>query len=125
MLEVRVKGPAIKLQGQWKFKGETAKIEQKEYDENKDYLEVIKGEVKQNNNIQKNAINNQNNNNGPTLTELREKAKDLGIKGANKMGKEELITKIEEAEKTDELEEEQSEENEILDEQEGEDQPQE
>ena len=26
MLEVKVKGPAIKLQGQWKFKGETAKI---------------------------------------------------------------------------------------------------
>ena len=37
MLEVKVKGPAIKLQGQWKFKGEKAIITQEEYKENEKY----------------------------------------------------------------------------------------
>lgn len=106
MLEVKVKGPAIKLQGQWKFKGETAIITQEEYRENEKYLEVVNGEIEktQGNTTPKNPEKPQGNNNGENgedkeLEQLREKAKELGIKGAHNMKKENLIAKIEEVEK--------------------------
>lgn len=95
MLKVRVKGPAVKLQGIWKFIDETAEIEQEEYDANKDYLEVISGEVKN----KKTEPQNPSGDEDKELLALREKAKDLGIKGAHNMKKENLIEKIEEAEK--------------------------
>lgn len=107
MLEVKVKGPAIKLQGQWKFKGETAKIEQEEYIANKEYLEVISGEVKENKKPEKTGVSQEQNNlkEDEELNTLREKAKDLGIKGAHNMKKETLVAKIEEAEKQDSVNE--------------------
>lgn len=107
MLEVKVKGPAIKLQGQWRFKGETAKIEQEEYIANKEYLEVISGEVKENKKPEKTGVSQEQNNlkEDEELNTLREKAKDLGIKGAHNMKKETLVAKIEEAEKQDSVNE--------------------
>lgn len=107
MLEVKVKGPAIKLQGQWKFKGETSIITQEEYKENEKYLEVVKGKVErpQGNtkpeNPEKPQGNNGDNGEDKELEELREKAKELGIRGAHNMKKENLIAKIEEVEKAD------------------------
>ena len=107
MLEVKVKGPAIKLQGQWKFKGEKAIITQEEYKENEKYLEVVKGKIErpQGNtkpeNPEKPQGNNGDNGEDKELEELREKAKELGIRGAHNMKKENLIAKIEEVEKTD------------------------
>lgn len=106
MLEVKVKGPAIKLQGQWKFKGETAIITQEEYRENEKYLEVVNGEIEktQGNTTPKNPEELQGNNDGKDIDDkeleaLREKAKELGIRGAHNMRKENLIAKIEEVEK--------------------------
>ncbi len=105
MLEVKVKGPAVKLQGQWKFKGETATITQEEYKENEKNLELLKGKVEKpqgNPNPEKPQGNNEGEDEGDKeLETLREKAKELGIRGAHNMKKENLIAKIEEAEKAD------------------------
>lgn len=113
MLKVKVKGPAIKLQGQWKFKGETATITQEEYRENEQYLEVVNGKIEklQGNTTPKNPEKPQVNNDGKDvvdkeLEELREKAKELGIRGAHNMRKENLIAKIEEVEKANSTHEE-------------------
>ena len=119
MLEVKVKGPAIKLQGQWKFKGETASITQEEYSENAKYLELIKGKVKnsQNTTLKTQKVDNSNNienkddKEDKELEVLREKAKDLGIKGAHSMKKENLIAKIEELEKADNSDDSENEED--------------
>lgn len=100
MLQVRVKGPAIKLAGVWKFKGEEATIEQEEFKANEKYLDLLSGEleeVKEDKTPQAPASNN--NEDEKELAALREKAKDLGIKGAHNMKKENLIAKIEEVEK--------------------------
>lgn len=100
MLQVRVKGPAIKLAGVWKFKGEEAIIEQEEFKANEKYLDLLSGEleeVKEDKTPQAPASNN--NEDEKELAALREKAKDLGIKGAHNMKKENLIAKIEEVEK--------------------------
>lgn len=97
MLEVKVKGPGLKLQGQWKFKGETATVTQEEYKENEEYLELINGKVERpvgNTKSEKTQEDKE-------LETLREKAKELGIRGAHNMKKENLIAKIEEAEKAD------------------------
>lgn len=103
MLQVRVKGPAIKLAGVWKFKGEEATIEQEEFKANEKYLDLLSGEleeVKEDKTPQAPASNN--NEDEKELAALREKAKDLGIKGAHNMKKENLIAKIEEVEKAGE-----------------------
>lgn len=99
-VKVKVKGPAIKLQGQWKFKGEIATTTQEEYDENAEYLEILKGKKEK---LQGNVVPQKNGEDGEDkeLEVLREKAKGLGIKGAHNMKKENLIAKIEEAEGTD------------------------
>lgn len=100
MLQVRVKGPAIKLAGVWKFKGEEATIEQEEYKANEKYLDLLSGEVQEDKKDEepKAPVSN-NNEDEKELAALREKAKDLGIKGAHNMKKENLIAKIEEVEK--------------------------
>lgn len=108
MLEVKVKGPALKLQGQWKFKGETAIITEEEYKENEEYLELVNGEIEMSvGNTKKEKTQGDNkgeNGEDKELETLREKAKELGIRGAHNMKKENLIDKIEEAEKTDNTE---------------------
>ncbi len=116
MLEVKVKGPAIKLQGQWKFKGETAKITQEEYKENEKYLDLLNGKVEKpqgNTNPEPSQGNNEGEDgDDKELKALREKAKELGIRGAHNMKKENLIAKIEEAEKADNPDDETSEDEE-------------
>lgn len=99
MLQVRVKGPAIKLAGVWKFKGEEATITQEEYKANEQYLDLLSGEVEGKEDKKPQATASNNNEDEKELATLREKAKDLGIKGAHNMKKENLIAKIEEVEK--------------------------
>jgi hypothetical protein len=99
MLQVRVKGPAIKLAGVWKFKGEEATITQEEYKANEQYLDLLSGEVEEKEDRKPQATASNNNEDEKELATLREKAKDLGIKGAHNMKKENLIAKIEEVEK--------------------------
>ncbi len=99
MLQVRVKGPAIKLAGVWKFKGEEATITQEEYKANEQYLDLLSGEVEEKEDKKPQATASNNNEDEKELATLREKAKDLGIKGAHNMKKENLIAKIEEVEK--------------------------
>ena len=41
MKKVRIKGPAIKLNGVWQFKNTVVDISDEEYVENKDYLDLI------------------------------------------------------------------------------------
>lgn len=104
MLEVKVKGPAVKLQGVWKFEGETALVEETEYKANEKYLELLSGEVKQNKkeNTKTPASKTNNEEDEKRLATLREKAKDLGIKGAHNMKEETLIEKIKEFEEAEE-----------------------
>lgn len=103
MLQVRVKGPAIKLAGVWKFKGEEATIEQEEFKANEKYLDLLSGEVEEAKEDKKpQAPASNNNEDEKELAALREKAKDLGIKGAHNMKKENLIAKIAEVEKATE-----------------------
>nr|DAO95560.1 MAG TPA: Rho termination factor, N-terminal domain [Caudoviricetes sp.] len=99
MLQVRVKGPAIKLAGVWNFKGEEATITQEEYKANEQYLDLLSGEVEEKEDRKPQATASNNNEDEKELATLREKAKDLGIKGAHNMKKENLIAKIEEVEK--------------------------
>lgn len=105
MLEVKVKGPAIKLNGEWKFKGETALVEEAEYKANEKYLELLSGEVKQDkkeDTTKTPASKSNNEEDEKRLATLREKAKDLGIKGAHNMKEETLIAKIKEFEEAGE-----------------------
>ena len=113
MVKVKVKGPAIKIQGQWKFQGEVALATEEEYLENKEYLELLEGKVeekKEETKVTNPENNSKNNEEDIELKQLREQAKDLGIKGAHSMKKETLIAKIEEAEKADNTEDEDPEE---------------
>lgn len=103
MLQVRVKGPAIKLAGEWKFKEEEATIEQDEYKANEKYLDLLSGEVQEDKEEKKpKTLVSNDKEDEKELSLLREKAKDLGIKGAHNMKKENLIAKIEEVEKASE-----------------------
>ena len=97
MLEVKVKGPGLKLQGQWKFKGETATVTQEEYKENEEYLELINGKVERPVGNTK-SEKTQEDKEDKELETLREKAKELGINVTHNMKKETIIKKIEEAE---------------------------
>lgn len=97
-MKVKVKGVGVKLAGKWCYKGDIAEIEEKEYDLNKEYLEVLEGEkksTKPNNEPKKPDGGTED----VELKVLREKAKELGIRGANNMKKETLETKIAEVEK--------------------------
>lgn len=83
---VKVKGAGVKLAGKWCFVNETAEIDKEEYEANKEYVEVIQEDV-------------ENPKIDEELEQLREKAKELGIKITNNMKKETIMTKIEETEK--------------------------
>lgn len=98
-MKVQVKGVGVKLAGKWCYKGDIAEITEKEYEFNKEYLEVLEGEKKstKTNNEQKPKTAGETED--IELKVLREKAKDLGIKGASNMKKETLEAKIAELEK--------------------------
>ena len=105
MLEVKVKGPALKLNGEWKFKDEIVLITEEEYLENKEYLILLSGELQKDKKEEEKTIPVSKSNNEEAekrLASLREKAKDLGIKGAHNMKEEKKKKKIEEFEKASE-----------------------
>ena len=130
--KVRVKGPGVKLNNIWCYINEVAVIDEAQYEENKDYVEVIE-EIKENQetksiqetksddgtdinvgsnegekqtpeddkneNPKGDSEDNSDENNedeDEELVKLREEAKELGIRGAHNMKKENLITKTKE-----------------------------
>lgn len=135
--KVRVKGPGIKLNNVWCYINEEAIIDEAQYEDNKEYIEVIE-EIEENANIKSkeedkstnasntNTVNNEeeiskeeleennkeNSKNSEEndekedeeLVKLREEAKELGIRGAHNMKKENLITKIKEMTESSETE---------------------
>lgn len=44
---VKVKGAGVKLAGKWCFKDEATEVNKEEYEENKEYVEVIQEDKKQ------------------------------------------------------------------------------
>lgn len=132
--KVRVKGPGVKLNNVWRYINEEAIIDEVQYEDNKEYVEVIeeiaensntkpeqenkstdvsntnpvnnegeeipKEDLKENNkeNSEENPEESEENNEkeDEELVKLREEAKELGIRGAHNMKKENLIAKIKE-----------------------------
>ena len=145
--KVRVKGPGVKLNNVWRYINEEAIIGEVQYEDNKEYVEVIE-EIEENQNtkldeenksadvsdinvgtneIEKEIIEEQpkeesednsgenteenvrenekdNENEDEELVKLREEAKELGIRGAHNMKKENLIAKIKEMTESSETE---------------------
>lgn len=144
--KVRVKGPGVKLNNVWRYINEEAIIDEVQYEDNKEYVEVIE-EIEENQNtkldeenksadgsdinvgtneIEKEIIEEQpkeepednsenteenagedakdNENEDEELVKLREEAKELGIRGAHNMKKENLIAKIKEMAESSEKE---------------------
>lgn len=104
---VKVKGVGVKLAGKWCFVNETAEINKEEYENNKEYVEVIQEDIKEPENSEGELNNNSNiNTNTETddfeedkeLETLKEKARKLGINVTHNMKKETIIKKIEETE---------------------------
>lgn len=139
--KVRVKGPGVKLNNVWRYINEEAIIDEAQYEDNKEYVEVIE-EIEENANKKSkeenkstdasntNTVNNEEeiskeeleeNNKEDSeenskkseendekedeeLVKLREEAKELGIRGAHNMKKENLIAKIKEMAESSETE---------------------
>lgn len=80
---VKVKGKGVKLNGKWCYKEEEATINEAEWEENKEYLDIIKDD--EGDKLPQVPENDEN-----ELLELRKKGKELGIKNAHLMGKEKL-----------------------------------
>lgn len=112
MYNVRVKGIAVKLNDVWRFKGDTEIVDEKTYNEYKDYLDVIEkietpSEETSDNipNEEKateettNDVSKEDETPDEELEALRDAAKKLGIKNVHNMKKETLIAKIEETKK--------------------------
>lgn len=124
--KVRVKGPGVKLNNVWCYINEEAVIDEAQYEENKDYVEVIE-EIKENQetksdngtgiNVGSNEgekqpteddknedpkgdskDNSDENNEDEELEALKDRAKELGINITHNMKKETIIKKIEEKE---------------------------
>lgn len=94
---VKVKGKGVKLSGKWCFKNEEAEIDEVEYEKNKEYVDIIKEDVKEPQ-IPQVPNNNDQDEEEIQLQELRTKAKALGIKNAHLMKKENLEKLIAEKE---------------------------
>lgn len=94
---VQVKGKGVKLSGKWCFKGEEAEIDEIEYEKNKEYVDIIKEDIKE---PQIPQVPNQNDQDEEEikLQELRTKAKELGIRNYHLMGKDKLEAAIAEKE---------------------------
>lgn len=101
---VKVKGVGVKLAGKWCFINETAEISKEEYENNKEYVEIIQEDIPESENSEGEQNNYSDINTDVNiekdieLEELREKAKELGINVTHNMKKETIIKKIEEAE---------------------------
>lgn len=94
---VKVKGKGVKLSGKWCFKGEEAEIDEVEYEKNKEYVDIIKEDVKEPE-IPQVPNKNDQDEEEIQLQELRAKAKKLGIRNSHLMGKEKLEQAIAEKE---------------------------
>lgn len=94
---VKVKGRGVKLAGRWYFKNQEAEIDEKEYEANIEYLDIIKGE-KEDPELPQVPGKDDEDEEEKILNDLREKAKSLKIKNAHLMGKEKLEIAIAEAE---------------------------
>lgn len=94
-MKVQVKGIGVKLAGKWCYKGDIAEITEQEYNENEEYLVVLEGEKPK----KVEPKTPKKDEEDTELKVLREKAKELGIRGANMMKKETLEAKIAEMEK--------------------------
>ena len=107
---VKVKGAGVKLAGKWHFKNQIAEISKEEYENNKEYIEVIQEDIEQPKNPE-GELNNGTDINDGTIDEegnsgednkdeeleiLKEEAKKLGINVTHNMKKETIIKKIEE-----------------------------
>lgn len=99
MIKVAVKEEGVKLNGKWCFKGDEQIINSEEYENNKDYLIVLEDETEKINSEIENteSIDNVSKVQAePTLQELKNKAKELGIKVPSSISKEKLIEAINE-----------------------------
>lgn len=107
---VKVKGVGVKLAGKWCFKNQTAEIGKEEYENNKEYVEVIQEDIEEPKNPE-GELNNGSDTNDGTINEgensgednkdeeleaLKEEAKKLGINVTHNMRKDTIIKKIEE-----------------------------
>lgn len=86
---VKVKGKGVKLSGKWCYKNEEAEINEVEYEENKEYLDIVK-EDKNTPEIPQIPGPDDKDDEELKLKELRAKAKELGIRNSHLMGKEKL-----------------------------------
>lgn len=93
---VRVKGKGVKLSGKWCYKNDEAVIDEVEYQENKDFIDIIKDE--EGPKLPQVPNKDEKDPEEKELLELRAKAKELGIKNSHLMKKENLENAI--AEKT-------------------------
>lgn len=93
---VKVKGKGVKLNGIWKYKDETAEINDEEYEVNKEYVDILEDEETS----QLPQIPNRDDEEPAEkeLQELRAKARELGIRNAHLMKKESLEAAIAEKE---------------------------
>ena len=85
---VRVRGKGVKLNGVWKYKNEEVEIDEIEFEENKEYLDIIKDEETEK--LPQIPNENDKDDEDEELLKLRKKAKELGIARANLMGEEKL-----------------------------------
>ena len=93
---VKVKGKGVKLNGIWKYKNEEAEISETEWEENKEYVDIIKDDEGEK--LPQVPDKNDKDPEETELLELRKKGKELGIKNAHFMGKEKLKQLIQEYE---------------------------
>ena len=93
---VKVKGKGIKLNGKWCYKNEEVIIDEAEWEENKEYVDIIKDEEAEK--LPQVPDKNDKDPEEIELLELRKKGKELGIKNAHFMGKEKLEQLIQEYE---------------------------
>ena len=99
---VKVRGKGVKLNGIWKYKNEEAEISETEWEENKEYVDIIKDDEGEK--LPQVPNKNDKDPEEKELIELRKKGKELGIKNAHFMGKEKLEQLIQEYEnKKDEV----------------------
>ena len=93
---VKVRGKGVKLNGIWKYKNEEAEISETEWEENKEYVDIIKDDEGEK--LPQVPDKNDKDLEETELLELRKKGKELGIKNAHFMGKERLERLIQECE---------------------------
>ena len=93
---IRVRGKGIKLNGKWCYKDEEVIIDEAQYEENKNYVDIIEDEEGET--LPTVPETNDKDDDQIKLLELRTKAKELGIRNYHLMGKEKLEEQIAEKE---------------------------